>query len=301
MTESAESRSGCPVLHSPADTGADGAEADGAEARAEEPKLDFGGTTPYEDYVHASVLHSLQQPATAEPLEMSFLVVTQVKELYFGLLAFDLRVTRDRLAADDVAGATAALRRCVAQLRALRAAWLPIARMTPGEFNSFREGLGEGSGFQSAAYREMEFLLGEKSASMLVPHRAVPAQHARLSDALAEPSVYDEVLALLARRGYDLPAEVLDRDVTQPYTASEEVEKVWADVYSAEPGELTLLGEALTDVAEEFTGWRHDHLMATRRAMGAKPGTGGSAGVAWLERRTRRAVFPELWTARSHV
>lgn len=296
MAEPAESRSGCPVPHS----GADSTDSAGG-ARADEPKLDFGGTTPYEDYVHASVLHALQRPATSDPLEMSFLVVTQVMELYFGLLAFDLRGARERLAADDVPGATAALRRCAAQLRALRAAWLPIGRMTPQEFNSFRHGLGEGSGFQSAAYREVEFLLGEKAASMLVPHRAVPAQHDRLAEALAEPSVYDEALALLARRGHDVPAEVLHRDLTQPYTASEEVEKVWAGVYAAEPGDLTLLGEALTDVAEEFTGWRHDHLMATRRAMGAKPGTGGSAGVAWLERRARRDVFPELWTARSHV
>lgn len=267
----------------------------------DEPKLDFGGTTPYEDYVHASVLHSLQRPATAEPLEMSFLIVTQVMELYFGLVAFELRYARDRVAADDVPGAVAALRRCATQITALRAAWLPIRRMTPREFNAFRHGLGEGSGFQSAAYREMEFLLGEKSASMLVPHQAVPAQHARLAEALTEPSVYDAALALLARRGHDVPAEVLERDLTQAYVPSDEVEKVWAAVCAAEPDELTLLGEALSDVAEEFTGWRYDHLMATRRAMGAKPGTGGSAGVAWLERRVRRDVFPELWTARSHV
>lgn len=277
--------SGCPVS-SPA---------------GDEPKLDFGGTTPYEDYVHASVLHSLQRPVTAEPLEMSFLVGTQVMELYLGLMAFELRYARDRLAADDVPGAIAALRRCATQITALRAAWLPIRRMTPREFNAFRHGLGEGSGFQSAAYREVEFLLGEKSASMLVPHRAVPAQHARLAEALAEPGVYDAALALLARRGHDIPAEALERDLTQAHGPSGEVEKVWAAVYAGEPGDLTELGEALSDVAEEFTGWRHDHLMATRRAMGAKPGTGGSAGVAWLERRARRDIFPELWTARSHV
>jgi tryptophan 2,3-dioxygenase len=286
---SVDPRSGCPVPHS-GGWGADG-----------EPKLDFEGTTPYEDYVHASVLHSLQRPATGVPQEMSFLVVTQVMELYLGLLAFELRHARDRLRADDVPGAVTSLRRCVLQFTALRAAWLPIARFTPREFNAFRGALGEGSGFQSGAYREVEFLLGEKSPSLLVPHRPIGAQHARLAAALTEESVYDAALALLARRGRAVPAEVLRRDVTQPYEPSPAVEKVWAELYADEPGELQELGEALTDVAEQFMGWRRDHLMATRRAMGAKSGTGGSAGVVWLERRTRREIFPELWTARSHV
>jgi tryptophan 2,3-dioxygenase len=271
------------------------------ELTAGEPKLDFAGTTPYEDYVRASVLHSLQRPVTTDPLEMSFLVVTQIMELYFGLLVSDLGHARDRLLDDDVRDATTTLRRCVLQVRALRAAWLPLARMTPREFNSFRDALGEGSGFQSGAYRHVEFLLGEKSASMLVPHRSVPAQHDRLTEALAEPSVYDAVLILLDRRGYAIPAEVVVRDLTQPYVPSPGVEKVWADLYAAEPGEITELGEALTDVAEEFTRWRQDHLMATRRAMGAKTGTGGSAGVSWLDKRAHRDIFPELWTARSYV
>ncbi|MFD8589533.1 tryptophan 2,3-dioxygenase [Streptomyces sp. NPDC059637] len=285
----ADQHHGCPVTAAP------------AAPSDPNPKLDFGGTTPYEDYVHASVLHSLQRTATKEPLEMSFLVVTQVMELYFGLISFEWRHARERLRHDDVPGAVAALRRSTGQLQALRAAWRPISRMTPREFNSFRDSLGEGSGFQSGAYRHLEFLLGEKSASMLVPHRAVPALHAELTAALAEPSLYDETLALLARRGHPVPAEVLDRDPAGAYVPSPGVEAVWAGVYSAEPGELTELGEALTDVAEEFARWRHDHLLATRRAMGAKAGTGGSAGVAWLEKRAQRTVFPELWTARSHV
>lgn len=275
---------GCPVAADPA-----------------APRLDFGGTTPYEDYVHASVLHSLQRTVTKHPLEMSFLVVTQIMELYFGLIRFEWRYARERLRSDDVPGATAALRRSTVQVRALRAAWEPIARMTPREFNAFRDALGEGSGFQSGAYRHLEFLLGEKSVSLLVPHRSVPSLHTELSEALAEPSLYDAALALLARRGHPVPPAVLDRDLTAPYIPSLEVEAVWTTVYAGERGELTELGEALTDVAEEFTRWRQDHLMATRRSMGAKTGTGGSAGVAWLEKRALRTVFPELWTARSHV
>jgi tryptophan 2,3-dioxygenase len=137
---------------------------------------------------------------------------------------------------------------------------------------------------------------------MLVPHRGAPRVHAELEKALHEPSLYDEVLRLLARRGHAIPAAVLDRDVSLRYEPSEEVEAVWTALYSGPEGdELARLGEALTDVAELVWRWRNDHLVATRRAMGSKSGTGGSAGVAWLEKRARKNVFPELWTARSHV
>lgn len=196
-----------------------------------------------------------------------------------------------------------ALKRSVRELEALNASWTPLSQLTPVQFNSYRSALGEGSGFQSAMYRRLEFLLGDKSASMLVPHRGAPRVHAELEKALQEPSLYDEVLSLLARRGLPVPASVLNRDLTQKYEPSPAIEKLWADVY-AEPdqnGEIIRLGEALTDVAELVWRWRNDHLVATRRAMGSKTGTGGSAGVAWLEKRAQKNVFPELWTARSHV
>jgi tryptophan 2,3-dioxygenase len=275
----------CPVIHG----GEDG------------PKLDFGGTTPYEDYVHASVLHTLQKQASDDPREMSFLVITQIMELYFGLLCFEWRQTQLDLRADDLRAAVSTLRRSDLHLQGLNAAWRPIARMTPGEFNSFRDALGEGSGFQSGVYREMEFLLGEKSRSMLVPHRAVPALHDALEAQLAAPSLYDDVLAALHRRGLAIPTDVLERDLTKAYEPDADVEKVWAEIYRGDDRDLLELGEALTDVAEEFARWRYDHLLATRRSMGAKVGTGGSAGVAFLEKRTQRSVFPELWTARSFV
>jgi tryptophan 2,3-dioxygenase len=275
----------------------------GAEVSPEVPRLDFGGTTPYEDYVHATDLHRLQQLWSDDPREMSFLVITQIMELYFGLLCFEWRHAQTLLRADDVSGGIAVLHRSVLHMKALNAAWLPLARMTPQEFNAFRHALGEGSGFQSGMYRQMEFLLGEKSASMLVPHQATPALHAELERALAERSVYDDALELLHRKGFSIPSSVLERDLTQPYEISDAVEAVWAEIYSAPErvGDLQQLGEVLTDIAEEFARWRFDHLLATRRAMGAKAGTGGSAGVAWLERRSARLIFPELWTARSHV
>ncbi|GGZ13969.1 tryptophan 2,3-dioxygenase [Streptomyces inusitatus] len=267
------------------------------------PNLDFAGTTPYEDYVQADVLTHLQHPRSKDPGEMVFLVTTQVMELWFTVIVHEWETAGRALREDRIPAAVDALKRSVRELEALNASWKPLGQLTPAQFNSYRSALGEGSGFQSAMYRRMEFLLGEKSASMLVPHRGAPRVHAELEKALHEPSLYDEVLSLLSRRGLPVPQEVLRRDPALRYEPDAVVERIWAGVY-AEPGrheELIRLGEALTDVGELVWRWRNDHLVATRRAMGSKTGTGGSAGVAWLEKRAVKNVFPELWTARSHV
>ncbi|MGA5578048.1 tryptophan 2,3-dioxygenase family protein [Streptomyces koyangensis] len=288
------------------------------EAGSDTPNLDFAGTTPYEDYVQADVLTHLQHLRSDDPGEMVFLVTTQVMELWFTVIVHEWETASAALRRDDIPTALDALKRSLREMAALNESWRPLSGLTPAQFNSYRGSLGEGSGFQSAMYRRMEFLLGDKSASMLVPHRGAPRVHAELEKALHEPSLYDEVLRLLARRGHPIPAEVLDRDLTQKYEPSKEVEAVWTAVYAAQEigpagqgapadgpaaadPELLRLGEVLTDVAELVWRWRNDHLTATRRAMGAKTGTGGSAGVAWLEKRAGKTVFPELWTARSHV
>ncbi|AEW95689.1 MULTISPECIES: tryptophan 2,3-dioxygenase family protein [Streptomycetaceae] len=269
------------------------------EAGPENPNLDFKGTTPYEDYVKADVLTHLQQPLSDDPGEMVFLVTTQVMELWFTVLVHEWETASAALRRDDLPAALAALARSRHELEALNASWRPLAHLTPAQFNSYRGALGEGSGFQSAMYRRLEFLLGEKSASMLVPHRGSPRNHDELAKALHEPSLYDEVLRFLARRGYDIPERA---DLSQRYEPHPAVERAWQEIYSGpQDSELVTLGEALTEVAELVWRWRNDHLVATRRAMGAKTGTGGSAGVAWLEKRASKEVFPELWTARSHV
>ncbi|MEU9856941.1 tryptophan 2,3-dioxygenase family protein [Streptomyces sp. NPDC047974] len=269
----------------------------------EAPNLDFAGTTPYEDYVQADVLTHLQHLRSDDPGEMVFLVTTQVMELWFTVIVHEWETASRALRADRLPVAVDALKRSVRELEALNHSWRPLSQLTPAQFNAYRGALGEGSGFQSAMYRRMEFLLGEKSASMLVPHRGAPRVHAELEKALHEPSLYDEVLGFLARRGQAVPPSVLTRDLAQRYEPSPQVEAVWAALYAApeENEELVRLGEALSDVAELVWRWRNDHLVATRRAMGAKTGTGGSAGVAWLEKRAQKNVFPELWTARSHV
>lgn len=275
---------------------------DPTEAGPDTPNLAFTGVTPYEDYVQAAVISSLQHPLSDDPGELAFLVTTQVMELWFTLLVHEWSTAAQALRRDDLTTAMAALCRSSRELESLNASWKPIANLTPTQFNAYRGALGEGSGFQSAMYRRLEFLLGEKSASMLVPHRGSAGQHAELEKALHEPSLYDEVLRLLSRRGHAVPRRVLDRDVTRRYEPDPAVEEVWQRIYAGpQNDDLLRLGEALTDVAELVWRWRNDHLVATRRAMGAKPGTGGSAGVAWLEKRAQKNVFPEIWTARSHV
>ena len=272
-----------------------------AAANRGRPTVEFAEATPYEEYVGVRQLQALVRPVTDHPAEPSFLVVTQVMELWFLLLRREWETAQDRLRADDLDGALAAVRRSVHHLRSLDASWGSLLWLTPAEFNAFRDQLGEASGFQSYAYRHVEFLLGLKAESVVRPHRGLPAVHADLLRALTGPSLEDDVLAFLARRGLPVPAEVLERDRSVTHDAHPAVTAIWADVYrDPRPGnDLFELGEALTDVAEVFTTWRQRHVTAVRRSMGAKPGSGGSAGLAWLERSAARAVFPDLWAVRT--
>lgn len=257
----------------------------------------------YDEYVHTSTLHRLQRTLTDDPGEMSFLMVTQIMELYFNLVDFELREGQRLLRAGDVWGALAPLRRTALHLEGLNTSWQGLRWMTPADFNRFRAELGEASGLQSAMYRHLEFRLGLKTASLARPHRRDPEQHAALQATLAEPSVWDDAIAVLARHGHDLPRELLGRDLTVEHEPHPAVEAAWVAVYAdPSPGnQLRALGEALTDIAERFGEWRYRHLSAVRRAMGAKAGTGGTNGVAWLERSMARVVFPELWSARTHM
>ncbi|MFF9060910.1 tryptophan 2,3-dioxygenase [Streptomyces sp. NPDC014882] len=266
------------------------------------PTQPFTGASPYDTYVQASVLNSLQHPLTEAPDEMAFLVTTQVMELWFTLVVHEWRTARVAFTKDDLRAATDALVRSRRALTALNGAWAPIAALTPAQFNGFRAAFGRASGFQSAMYRHLEFLLGEKSAGMLRAHRGDPAVHEALADTYREPSLYDEVLAFLHRQGLPVPRSVRERDVTRPYTSDPAVVDVWRRVYAGPQAHPHLaLGELLTDIAELVTRWRFEHVLVVRRAMGAKPGSAGSAGLAWLERRAARPVFPELWEVRGDV
>jgi tryptophan 2,3-dioxygenase len=265
------------------------------------PKLAFAERVPYDQYVHASTLHSLQQPLSTDPGELSFLMTSQIMELYFGLICHELAEVQRRLRADDVWAALAPLRRAALHLESLNASWRGLRWMTPADFNRFRERLGEASGFQSAMYRRLEFLLGLKTASLIRPFRGQPGVHQELARALAAPSVWDDALAALARRGFAIPPTVLDRDRTVAHQPDPAVEAAWVEIYrdTRPDNELRLLGEGLTDVAEQFGQWRERHLAAVRRTIGAKPGSGGSGGITWLRSRLDQVVFPELWSART--
>jgi tryptophan 2,3-dioxygenase len=275
------------------------------------PTLEFEREIPYDAYVRTDVLHDLQRPLTDAPGEMSFLVITQVMELYFNLVAHELLAARESLRADRVRDAVAALRRTALHLEAANAGWLGLRWMTPADFNSFRDRLGEASGLQSGMYRLVEFRLGLKSGALLRPFRGGAREEA-LRRAFDEPSVWDAATALLARRGHDLPAAVLGRDFGAEYEPHEAVERAWVRVYQDDAAAdlegdavggdgLRALGDALAEVSERFGDWRYQHVAAVRRSMGAKPGSGGSNGLAWLERSMARVVFPELWSARTHM
>jgi tryptophan 2,3-dioxygenase len=266
------------------------------------PTLEFGQRVPYDAYVHASTLHALQRTLSGDPGEMSFLVVSQIMELYFNLIRHELQQARDHLRSDQIWPALAPLKRAALHLEGLNAAWQTLRWMTPADFNKFRDLLGEGSGFQSAMYRQVEFLLGLRTRSLIRPFKGT-GEYDELTAALSRPSLWDEVIALLARHGHDLRPELLGRDVADEHEADPSVSDAWVRIYR-DPGpdnHLRLLGEALTEVADRFGDWRYLHLKAVQRTMGAKSGSGGSNGLTFLQRSMARPVFPELWTSRTEM
>ncbi|GAA4948130.1 tryptophan 2,3-dioxygenase [Streptomonospora halophila] len=280
-----------------------GAAAESAGEPRSCPVLGADEAAAYTDYVRTETLLSLQRPRTGEPAELDFIIATQVMELLFRLVRHHWEAARDALEADDTGSALAALRRGAGTQDVLAESWGLLATLTPTEFDRFRDALGVASGVQSASYRQLEFLLGNKSAGLARAHEDLPLAHAELERALAEPGLYDAALRLLHRRGLPVPHEAAERDWRRPYTADPRVERAWAAVYADERPEndLLQLAEALLDTAERVTRWRHRHLMAVKRAMGAKPGTGGSSGLDWLARNAAQDVFPELWSLRTGV
>lgn len=265
----------------------------------------FGGdgaepATEYAAYAHMDTLLELQHPRTSADTEPGFIIMSQVMELLFKLLHTEFTTARDQLTADDVDAALWTLRRATRVQQVALSSWDYFSAMTPVEFAEFRDVLGAASGFQSASYRRLEFLLGNKNPRMVLPHRRA-SSHRAVSGQLHEPSLYDAVLALLRRRDFPITDAVLARRSDEPYEPDGSVERAWREVYenSARHREVFLLGEALMDVAESFTRWRYTHLTVVQRVLGGKPGTGGTDGVPWLDRVSGHRFFPELWSVRS--
>lgn len=294
-------------LSAPADASTD-APTDNATEDAGAPDLAPNGRTPYVEYTDADVLTQLIHPVTDEPLEVTFIVATQIMELHFNLLLHDWQLAIARLAADDLDEALAALQRSVVTQDCLIQSWGLLSVMSAVQYNRFRESLGKASGFQSFSYRQLEFLIGAKNQRMLSPHAGMPAVHARLQAAYDGPSIYDAALAFLARRGLPVPTEVLERDVREAWTEPHAgVVEAWRQVYER-AGErfnegdgalLATLADVLTAIAERHSSWRFTHYLSVRRILGAKPGTGGSAGLAWLKRTVDTPVFVDLWEVRN--
>ncbi|MGC5665108.1 tryptophan 2,3-dioxygenase [Micromonospora sp. WMMD723] len=259
-------------------------------------------STAYAAYAHMDALLTLQHPQTRAAAEPGFIIMSQVMELLFKLLHIEFAAARDQLSRDGVAEALWTLRRAVRVQQAALSSWDFFSAMTPGEFAEFRDVLGEASGFQSASYRRLEFLLGNKNPHMVKPHRGKHSS-AAVQGQLQEPSLYDAVLGVLRRRGMAIVDEVFTRAADEPYEPHGSVEQAWREVY-ADPvrhHDLYLLGESLMDVAESFARWRYTHLTVVQRILGGKSGTGGTEGVPWLTRISEHRFFPELWSMRTSL
>lgn len=275
--------------------------------RAEEtegaPWTDYPpGNTPYVEYARMDALLDLQHPRTGLTTEYEFIVLSQVKELLFALLHHVLTEVAITIRDGRIDRALRVLRRVPSMQRVLLSCWEPLSVMTPAEFAEFRDVLGSASGFQSVSYRRLEFLLGNKQPAMVRPHKGSPQCH-QVLDQLRGPSIYDEALGLLHRRGLGVPHEVLDRDVSLPYRPCEAVEAAWRRVYRSpdDHHDLHQLAEAMIEVSYLFARWRSDHLLTVQRLLGDKPGTGGTSGVAWLRSISEHRFFPELWSVRSSL
>ncbi|GAA1927015.1 tryptophan 2,3-dioxygenase [Streptantibioticus ferralitis] len=284
---------GCPFF---ADGPSQPGNATDNQLQAELPQ----GPTPYVQYARMDALLALQHPLSTADTEPGFIIMSQVKELLFKLLHTELTTIRDQLHKDQLDDALWTLRRSVRVQQVLLVCWETFSVLSPVEFAEFRDFFGAASGFQSVSYRRLEFLLGNKNPAMVEPHRNSPAYQEVLAQ-LHEPSLYDEALGLLTRRGLLAPHDAPTGDPTQPYRAGAEVEAAWRAVYRdpIRHRDLHLLAEALMDTADQFARWRYTHLVTVQRILGAKPGTGGTSGVPWLAAISEHRFFPELWSARS--
>ncbi|MBC7917321.1 MAG: tryptophan 2,3-dioxygenase [Rhodoferax sp.] len=287
-----EPTSGCPMGGKPAGE---------AIATEEKAQLDFSKSMSYGDYLQIDSILSSQKPLSPAHDELLFIIQHQTSELWMKLMLHELNAAIAHIAKDELAPAFKMLARVSKIMEQLVHAWDVLATMTPPEYSAMRPYLGQSSGFQSFQYRCIEFALGNKNAVMLKPHAHAPERLTVVQAAYEAPSLYDEALRLLARRGIAVPASHLQRDWTQPYVASPEVEAAWLSVYRAPESnwDLYQLAEELTDLEDAFRLWRFRHVTTVERVIGFKRGTGGTGGVSYLRKMLDVVLFPEIWTLRT--
>jgi tryptophan 2,3-dioxygenase len=268
-------------------------------------RRDLAGHMTYADYLDLDRLLAAQHPRSQPQHhdEMLFIIQHQTTELWFKLAIHELRAAIALIRRDELEPTFKILARLKNIQSQLINQWSVLATMTPSEYAEFRHVLGPASGFQSAQYRLVEFLLGNKDRRLLEFHRHRSEDHAVLKEALESPSLYDEYLRHLARRGMPVPREVVERDVSQAWQKHDGVVAVFKQIYSdpAKYWDAYEMCEKLVDVDEQFALWRFRHVKVVERIIGYKRGTGGSAGVSFLRSLVELNFFPELWAVRTEI
>jgi len=268
---------------------------------AEGAETDFSARMSYADYLELAKILDAQKPLSSAHDELLFIIQHQTSELWMKLAIHEIEAAMRAIRTDEVQPAFKMLTRVARIFEQLNGAWDVLRTMTPSEYTSFRDRLGKSSGFQSWQYRAIEFLAGNRNHAMIAPHAHVPEIVARLEEILSKPSLYDEALLLLARRGFDIGGT--SRDWRKPHAEDAKVLAAWKAVYlePAKHWELYELAEKLVDFEDYFRRWRFNHVTTVERIIGMKRGTGGTAGVSYLRRMLEVELFPELWKLRTEL
>ena len=267
------------------------------------PRDPPGGKMIYGDYLALDAVLGAQRPRTTAPDEMLFIVQHQTSELWMKLILHELGPARAAIAADRLDEAFKLLARISRIFEQLNSAWDVLRTMTPSDYTTFREELGQSSGFQSVQYRLIEFALGNRNPAMIAQHTHRPDDVAALVAELESPSLYDCALALAARSSLPVPGEILNRDLREPHREHEGVVSMWAEVYRDVRAHWPLyqLAEKLVDLEDYFRRWRFNHVTTVERVIGLKRGTGGTQGVGYLKRMLEVELFPDLWRVRTSL
>jgi tryptophan 2,3-dioxygenase len=255
----------------------------------------------YARYLALDALLSCQKPQSDEDDEMLFIIIHQTKELWLKQIIRELYLAKSQIAADRLVPAYKALARVSRIQAVMTLSWDVLSTMTPSDYTRFRHVLGPSSGFQSDQFRTVEYLLGLKDRAFLQYQEDRPEARAAMEKALNAPSLWDDAIAALARAGFSLPPDLLKRDWSKPHVPSPEVEAAFLTVYR-EPErywELYQLAEKLVDLDDAMAAWRHKHALTVERIIGLKRGTGGTAGVSYLQATISKRAFPELWSLRT--
>ncbi|MCY1125972.1 tryptophan 2,3-dioxygenase [Frigidibacter sp. RF13] len=268
---------------------------------SEGAQMSFDGRMSYGDYLALDRILTAQKPLSAAHDEMLFIIQHQTSELWMKLALHEIGAARASILSGALEPAFKMLARVARIMEQLNSAWDVLRTMTPSDYTTFRESLGQSSGFQSWQYRLIEFAAGNRNAAMLQPHAHRPDVSERLKAELARPSIYDAALLALNRAGIDVPEDILNRDVSLPWVADDRVEAAWAKVYADPARHWTLydLAEKLVDFEDYFRRWRFNHVTTVERVIGLKRGTGGTQGVSYLKRMLEVELFPELWRVRT--